>query len=77
MKSKRHCLDDVKSGDLVSAIFTHHANSEWASLPGDQYGQGGVTMRSVNEHFSAYVADELAGKTDLAVPIGGLDDLIK
>jgi len=77
MKFKRHCLDDVKRGDLVSAIFTHHANSEWASLPGDQYGQGGVTMQSVNEHFAAYVADELAGKTDLAVPIGGLDDLIK
>ena len=77
MKYKRNCLDDVKNADLERAIFTHHANNEWASLPGDQYGQGGVNMRSVKEHFEKYVADELAGNSDLAVPVGGLDDLIK
>ncbi|MDF3092142.1 hypothetical protein [Burkholderia semiarida] len=77
MKYKRNCLDDVKNADLERAIFTHHANNEWASLPGDQYGQGGVNIKSVKEHFEKYVADELAGNSDLAVPVGGLDDLIK
>jgi hypothetical protein len=34
-------------------------------------------MDTVNSKFSEYLNDELAGKSDLAVPVGGLDDLIK
>lgn len=74
---KRHALDAVKRGDMEGAVFERHCNLEWASLPGNQYDQGGVTMQSVNLNFQRYVKEELAGKTELAVPIGGLDDLIK
>ncbi|MBB5444261.1 MULTISPECIES: glycoside hydrolase family 104 protein [unclassified Paraburkholderia] len=77
LRHKRHALSDIKNGDVKKAIFADHCNLEWASLPGDQYGQGGVGMDTVNAKFTEYLKDELAGKSDLAVPIGGLDDLIK
>jgi muramidase (phage lysozyme) len=77
LRYKRHALNDIKNGDMQKAVFSDHCNLEWASLPGDQYGQGGVGMDTVNAKFSEYLNDELAGKSDLAVPIGGLDDLIK
>jgi hypothetical protein len=34
-------------------------------------------MGAVNSKFSEYLKDELSRTIDLAVPIGGLDDLIK
>ncbi|WP_186164592.1 glycoside hydrolase family 104 protein [Burkholderia gladioli] len=74
---KRHALDAVKRGDMKAAIFTYNCNLEWASLPGDKYDQGGVTMKEVQDNFQKFVDEELQGKTDLAVPYGGLDDLIK
>ncbi|MBA1364448.1 glycoside hydrolase family 24 protein [Burkholderia gladioli] len=74
---KRHALNAVKRGDMRAAIFTYNCNLEWASLPGDKYDQGGVTMKAVQDNFQAFVEEELRGKTDLAVPYGGLDDLIK
>ncbi|MDR6202028.1 glycoside hydrolase family 24 protein [Paraburkholderia graminis] len=77
LKFKRNALDAVKSGNLQSAIFQHNCNKEWASLPGDMYGQGGVSMDTVNKKFAEYLADEFDGKTDLSVAIGGLDDLLK
>ncbi|WP_321808692.1 glycoside hydrolase family 104 protein [Burkholderia sp. BCC1993] len=77
LKFKRRALDVVKNGDLDSAIYKYQCNLEWASLPGDKYDQGGVTMKSVRAHFQKFVDEELAGQTELVVPIGGLDDLIK
>ena len=60
----------------VKSIFDDECNKEWASLPGDVYGQGGVDMGVVVEKFSRYLGDELAGKSDLSVAVGGLDDII-
>ncbi len=34
-------------------------------------------MKEVRDNFQKFVDEELRGKTDLAVPYGGLDDLIK
>ena len=77
LKYKRHALDDIKNGDVQKAVISDGCNLEWASLPGNDYGQGGVGMTTVFAKFSEYLSDELSGKSDLAVPIGGLDDLIK
>jgi len=33
-------------------------------------------MDTVNQKFSTYLSDELSGKSDLQVAIGGLDDII-
>ncbi|TDN70785.1 muramidase (phage lysozyme) [Paraburkholderia sp. BL10I2N1] len=77
LKYKRHALEDIKSGKIQKAVIEDGCNLEWASLPGNDYGQGGVGMSTVNAKFFEYLSDELSGKSDLAVPIGGLDDLIK
>jgi muramidase (phage lysozyme) len=77
LKYKRHALEDIKKGEIQRAVIEDRSNLEWASLPGNDYGQGGVGMNTVNAKFSEYLNDELSGKSDLAVPVGGLDDLIK
>ncbi|MDG0027904.1 glycoside hydrolase family 104 protein, partial [Trinickia sp. Y13] len=77
LKFKRHAIGDIKLGNLERAIFDDQCNREWASLPGDVYQQGGVSMDKVKEKFSQYLDDELSGKSDLAVSVGALDDLIK
>ncbi|AUT64247.1 glycoside hydrolase family 24 protein [Paraburkholderia terrae] len=77
LKYKRRALEDIKKGEIQRAVIDDRSNLEWASLPGNDYGQGGVGMSTVNAKFSEYLNDELSGKSDLAVPIGGLDDLIK
>ncbi|CAG9191414.1 conserved hypothetical protein [Paraburkholderia tropica] len=77
LKFKRHALEDIKKGDIQRAIINDSCNKEWASLPGDVYGQGGVDMKIVSESFAQYLDEEMNGKTDLAVPVGGLDALIK
>jgi len=77
LKFKRHAIGDIKLGNLERAIFDDQCNSEWASLPGDVYQQGGVSMDKVKEKFSQYLNDELSGKSDLAVSVDALDDLIK
>ncbi|SEI61076.1 glycoside hydrolase family 24 protein [Paraburkholderia diazotrophica] len=77
LKYKRHALEDIKSGEIQKAVIKDGCNLEWASLPGNNYGQGGVGMNTVVEKFSEYLRDELSGKSDLAVSIGGIDDLIK
>lgn len=40
------------------------------------YNQGGFSMRSLQDNFQKYADEKLRGKTNLAVPIGGFDDLI-
>lgn len=77
LKFKRSAIEDIKKGDIQRAIFDDGCNKEWASLPGDMYGQGGVSMDTVNQKFSTYLDDELNGNSDVAVPVDGLDDLIK
>ena len=76
-KYKRHTHDNVRNGNVQRAISIDRCNLEWASLPGNNYGQGGVGMDVVNAKFSEYLRDELSGKSELAVPVGGFDDLIK
>lgn len=44
--------------------------------PRDMYNQGGFSMRSLQDNFQKYADEKLRGKTNLAVPIGGFDDLI-
>jgi muramidase (phage lysozyme) len=76
LKFKRCATDDIKKGKLQRAIFDDGCNKEWASLPGDMYGQGGVTMDVVNQKFSEYLKEEINGKSDLAIAPGYLNDLI-
>jgi muramidase (phage lysozyme) len=76
LKFKRHAIESIKEGNVRKAVFDDRCNLEWASLPGDMYGQGGVSMDTVGRKFSTYLDDELSGKSDLAVAIGGLSDLI-
>ncbi len=40
---RRGALDDVLRGNIAEAI--ERCKLEWASLPGDAYGQGGITMQ--------------------------------
>ena len=77
LKYKRRALEDIKNGQIQKAVISDGCNLEWASLPGNSYGQGGVDMNTVNAKFLAYLSDELSGKSDLAAPIGSLDDLIR
>ena len=77
LRFSRHALENIKTGNIEGAIFQDGCNREWASLPGDMYQQGGVSMDKVREKYSQYLNDELNGKSDLAVPMGGLDDLIR
>lgn len=76
LKHKRHALEAIKSGDIKGAVVDHQCNMEWASLPGNDYDQGGVTWSVVSEKFDEYLQDELSGKSDLVVSIGGMDDII-
>ena len=77
LKFKRHAIEDIKKGNIKKAIFDDQCNQEWASLPGSPYDQGGVSLELVNEKFAKYLADEISGTSDLAIGIGGLNDLIK
>jgi hypothetical protein len=47
------------------------------SVSRTEYGQRDVDMGTEDTKFSEYLNDELSGKSDLAVPVGGLADLIK
>ena len=77
VKHKRKALENVKNREIQNAIFLNGCNLEWASLPGDKYDQGGIEIDTVKKKFSEYLGAELSGESDLAVPVGGLDDLIK
>jgi muramidase (phage lysozyme) len=76
LKFKRRAIESIKIGNIEKAIFEDRCNLEWASLPGDMYGQGGVRMDEVNKTFSIYLDEELCGKSDLAVSFGGLSDIV-
>ncbi|SAK63543.1 EF hand domain-containing protein [Caballeronia fortuita] len=76
IKFVRKALNAIKSGDPKAAVFDHYCNLEWASLPGNNYGQGGVLIDRVTEEFNKYLKEELSGRSDLAVPVGGLRNLI-
>jgi muramidase (phage lysozyme)/phage tail protein X len=45
-------LDDVQAGRLEAAIGK--LNSVWAGLPGDRYGQGGITMQRARNAWAKY-----------------------
>lgn len=49
---RRHALDLVKEGKLEEAI--ERCAAEWASLPGDYYGQGGIEMKRAKDVFVTY-----------------------
>jgi len=49
---RRHALDDVKAGDLDTAIAK--CNREWASLPGSPYGQPVRTLAQATQVFTEH-----------------------
>ncbi|WP_156480475.1 glycoside hydrolase family 24 protein [Aquipseudomonas alcaligenes] len=75
IKLKRKALDDILSGRLREA--TKKCRKEWASLPDAGYNQPTVSWESVVSNYEKFLDEELSRKSDLAVEIGGLDDIIK
>lgn len=75
LRYKRSALSEIKGGRIRAAI--EKCNKEWASLPGSPYGQPTVQWDRVLAEFDVYLQDEMAGRSDLALPIGGIDDLLK
>lgn len=68
----RKALDDVIAGNFASAI--KKCAPEWASLPGDVYGQGGIAMskaKAVYEQFGGTYAPAPVESTGgiMAIPI--------
>ncbi len=49
---RRGALDDVLAGRLIDAI--NKCAQEWASLPGDAYGQGGISLERAIRVFAAW-----------------------
>lgn len=47
----RRALDDIVAGRFDSAI--RKLRQEWASMPGDFYGQGGITMAQAQQVYTA------------------------
>jgi muramidase (phage lysozyme) len=75
IRHKRSALKEVMNGDIEGAI--NKCNREWASLPGAPYGQPTITMERKLQKFEQFLAEEMDGKSDLAVDLGELDDLLK
>jgi len=75
IKFKRHAMEDVKQGNIEAAI--KKCNTEWASLPGSPYGQPTVNWDAVLRKYNLFLQDEIAGKSDLAIGLHEIDDLIK
>lgn len=74
IKDRRNALLDIMNGEIEIAIGK--CNKEWASLPGSPYGQPTLTLEEEKKHFGIILTEELAGKSDLAIKIGDIDDLI-
>ncbi|MDH1056825.1 glycoside hydrolase family 24 protein [Aquipseudomonas alcaligenes] len=75
IKLKRKALDDILSGRLREA--TSKCRKEWASLPDAGYNQPTVSWESVVSNYEKFLEEELSRKSDLAVEIGGLNDIIE
>ncbi|MGH1360975.1 MAG: glycoside hydrolase family 24 protein [Burkholderiaceae bacterium] len=53
---EQYALEMIKAGDLEGAI--RRCAPVWASLPGDVYGQGGITMARAKAVFKKYGGKE-------------------
>lgn len=72
---KRKALNEVMSGKFVEAI--RKCNTEWASLPESPYGQRTISWTEAQKEYDKYLEEELAGKSDLAIKIGDIDDFLR
>jgi muramidase (phage lysozyme) len=75
LKYRRDALGEIMRGEIKSAI--KKCNKEWASLPGSPYGQPTVKLEDVVAEYNLMVSQELAGKSDLAMKIGFIADLME
>ncbi|MEG0033578.1 MAG: hypothetical protein RR689_04660, partial [Mucinivorans sp.] len=73
LKHKRQALSEVRGGDIRGAI--NKCNREWTSLPGSPDGQPTESWADALRAFNEYLAQELAGNSDLAIRKGGFDDI--
>jgi muramidase (phage lysozyme) len=53
---ERKGLDMIEAGDIAAAIAA--CSNIWASLPGNEYGQGGKTMATLLEKYQELLAVE-------------------
>jgi muramidase (phage lysozyme) len=51
---RRHALDAIESGDIATAVRL--CRQEWASLPGNEYGQGGKTLAALLDKYAGLEA---------------------
>lgn len=72
---KRKALNEVMSGKFVEAV--RKCNTEWASLPESPYGQRTISWTEAQKEYDKYLEEELAGKSDLAIKIGDIDDFLR
>jgi muramidase (phage lysozyme) len=60
-------LDDVQAGRLEAAIGK--LNVVWAGLPGNRYGQGGITMQRARNTWAKYGGQLAAEPAQEAAPV--------
>ena len=51
--TQRHAIAPIESGDIAKAVFA--CNEEWASFPGEPYGQGAQKMPRLLAHYAAFL----------------------
>lgn len=67
---RRGALEDVEAGRLELAI--EKCNREWASLPGDRYGQGGMSMEKARAVFQRW-GGVIDAPVEQPIPAGEVD----
>ena len=61
---ERHAIQDILAGNIQSAI--EKCNNIWASFPGNDYGQGGKSLASLQAHYQNLATPPGASTTTMA-----------
>lgn len=72
---RKKAWSKILSGDIEGAI--NIISYEWASLPPGRYGQPAKSMSEALYLYENYLKEELSGSTDLYLPKGYINDIIR